>query len=135
MPRILDFSDGHVSQSEPTILDNNPTVFTIANNQSAATDVTGLSVDGLVYDVAYIRYSIKRTDDVPTNKWETGQFVILFIDGNWEYEEVYLNGNEAGVQFSVTTSTNTAQVQYTSTNFTGGSYVGEMNFTLERFPV
>lgn len=110
------------------------TSFTVANNQGAAADVTGLAFTGAVSRSALVHYDIRRkTDTAASEVRERGTLTLLYNaqDSVWDTDanQSYA-GAGAGVTFSVTTA---GQVQYTSSSIAGSNYVGQMKFKAEAF--
>ena len=106
------------------------TNFTIANNQSV-TNVTGLIFDSSTIKAARVEYSIDRrtaTQDVQ----EMGHFYVIYDtrQTQWRIALGMTFFDTSGVVFSVNTST--GQIQYTSDDLTGSSYVGELRYTIYR---
>lgn len=97
---------------------------TILNNQAAAVNLTGVTLSSASYKSVRIFHEIRRKTDTQ-ELVENGVLVALFKDstGTWDITpEGTSEGDDAGVTFSVSGS----QIQYTSTNVTGGNYVGTM---------
>lgn len=105
------------------------TNFTIANNVSGATNVTGAAFDTSSVRSSIISYSIYRSTTT-TEMSESGQIYICYKStaATWELAQNY--AGTSGVIFSIT---NGGQIQYTSTNFGGTSYVGKMKFSAKSF--
>lgn len=105
------------------------TSFNVANNQSSATNVTGLSFDTSTVRSAIIQYSLYRTSST-TEMSEVGHMYVTYktTAGTWELAQSY--AGSSGVTFSIT---NGGQVQYTSTNFSGVSYSGKMKFSAKAY--
>lgn len=101
------------------------TNFTIANNQTAAANVTGLLFSSTNTQLAKIQYTIDRSDATPTTAFQIGELAVYHDGSAWTLVLLDQAGDDAGVTFSVTSG---GQVQYTSTNFSGGSYSGSMAF-------
>ena len=101
---------------------------TITNNQSSAGDLTGLLFDKTTIKAARILYSIERSDDNPTTVSQVGELMVVHDSVNdvWRINDTAVL-DDAGVTFSILT---TGQVQYTSTNFTGGSYASAFRATI-----
>jgi len=113
------------------------TTTNILNNQAAAvnletsdTDATALAFDGASYEKVLINYKLERDDDLPTNLAETGTVQIRYADGTWEIEREF-EGEDAGVVFSVDQTGSVGTVQYTSTNFTGGTYTSKLKYEVD----
>jgi hypothetical protein len=90
--------------------------FTITNNQTSASNVTGLLVDEATGRSVKIEYSIIRhhTD----YKHEIGTFFLYYnpVSAAWNLVAETFGGLEAGVTFSITAG---GQVQYVSSNLAG----------------
>lgn len=100
---------------------------TIANNQSSATNVSGLSFDTTEVRGAIVEYSVYRvtTGSGATEAVETGLMFLSYLSTAGTWDIATQHGGGAGVTFTVT---NAGQVRYTSTNFTGSSYSGLIKF-------
>jgi len=104
--------------------------FTIANNQSVAANITGLVFNPAVFRGVTIEYSIYRqTSTALSARAQIGQlrFVYNTQAGEWYMSDDYA-GQNAGVEFSIDNVT--GQIQYTSTNISGTSYVGTLKYSL-----
>lgn len=98
---------------------------TIANNQAVAADVTGLVLDSTSYRSVKIFYDIKRKTDT-TEYVENGYLTATYKEstGLWDITpEGTFDGDDSGVSFSMDGD----QVQYTSSNMSGGNYTGTMH--------
>lgn len=104
------------------------TSFTIANNQSSAANVTGLSFSGASVRSFSVDYHVYRntTGGGATELAESGVLTGVYstVAAAWEMTPGPVVGN-AGVTFSITAA---GQVQYTSTNITGTSGTSVMKF-------
>lgn len=87
--------------------------FSAANNQSSATNVTGLSVSG--FRAAKILISVYI--DATTDLHESFTLDVIQVNGDYDIAQSSV-GDESNVDFSVTSG---GQVQYTSGNETGFS--------------
>lgn len=105
---------------------------TIANNQSSAANVTGLSFNGASIRTAMIRYSIARAT-ATVEKNCSGELEITYntLSGVWSLSNEASNSN-AGVSFDVT---NGGQVTYTSDSISGTGYVGTIRWSVKTFGV
>jgi hypothetical protein len=106
--------------------------FTIANNQSSATNITGLLFNPSLFRGIKIEYSIYRqTDTASSARAQMGQlrFVYNTQAGVWYMSDDYA-GQNAGVEFSIDNAT--GQIQYTSTNISGTNYVGTLKYSLSK---
>lgn len=89
--------------------------FDAANNQSAATDVTGLSLANADFRAAKIIISVYV--NATTDLHEIFTLDLIQTASGWDYSQSSV-GDESNVDFSVNSS---GQVQYTSGNETGYS--------------
>lgn len=89
------------------------TSFSAANNQAAATNVTGLAfANGVVRSFkALVSVTIVAT----ANLYEVFELVAIQKGSSWDMA-ISSTGDDSGIVFSITTA---GQVQYTSTNVTG----------------
>jgi hypothetical protein len=111
----------------------------IANNQSSAANVTGLICDNTAYKYYRIKYDIHREDDDPTDLNEVGILTCFWNGTTWEtvreveFGNALGDGTEAGAETGLDylqANTSTGQIEYKSSNFTGGSYEGLINWTI-----
>lgn len=88
--------------------------FTIANNQSSAASVTSAILSSASYTSAQIYAELKRGSTVQI------VMIYMYYDGtNWNVEYTGLAGSDAGVTFTIDSST--GQLKYTSTNTSAGT--------------
>lgn len=103
------------------------TTAAIANNQSSAANINGLSFDPGVVRGAVIEYTVYRvtTGIGASESVETGTIYLGYRSTANDWFISVVGGGGAGVTFSITSA---GQVQYTSTNFSGSSYSGSIKF-------
>lgn len=89
--------------------------FDAANNQSAATDVTGLSLVNADFRAGKILIGVYI--DATTDLHEVFTLDVIQTGSGWDYSQSSV-GDESNVDFSIDSS---GQVQYTSGNETGYS--------------
>lgn len=106
------------------------TNFTVANNQSAAANVNGLTFDVGTIRSAIVTYSVYRSTSL-SEKGETGFLLLTYLTTANAWTVARYTNSDAGMIFSVT---DTGQVQFTSDNMSGTSYVGKMKFQAKAFP-
>ena len=102
----------------------------INNNQAAPLNLTDLIYDKADYKAIKILFDISRETDDPISLVEMGElFLVLDTPSNLWRQPIISNSDfdDAGVIFSVDTST--GQLKYTSSNLSGGSYVGVLRIT------
>lgn len=105
--------------------------FTIANNQSAAANVTNLLFDGVSVRGFAIEYTIYRqTDTASSAVAQIGQLrgVYNTQSATWLMSDDY-SGQNAGVTFSIQS---TGQIRYTSSNIAGANYVGTLKYSIRK---
>lgn len=106
------------------------TTFTIANNQAAPANVTGLSFNGTSVKMAVIDYRIRRntTGAGATERVQGGSMVAMYsaAAGTWSLTSQAQSGDDAGVSFSITAG---GQVQYVSDSQTGTADESVLKFT------
>ena len=97
--------------------------FTVANNQAAAANVTGLVFDKATVKAAKVTYAIDRSTD-SSNEQSVGELMIVHdaTDDVWRINDTAVL-DDTGVTFSITSA---GQVQYTSDDLTGTTYVGTL---------
>lgn len=94
--------------------DISPASFSISNNQSSPTAVTGLSFSNAVTRAALIFYSIEISAD--TNVYEAGILVVIQKGASWEMVRDDVVGDDSNIQFDINSS---GQVTYISPNYSG----------------
>lgn len=112
--------DGNLSAWIP-ILDGEKLEFTIADNQGAAVNVTGMLFNSASFKCYFVEYFIKRGTTI-----ETGIFTLVHDGTNWVFDYMSKNHSNSGVTFSTTTA---GQLQYTSSVLSAGT----ANFRVRRF--
>lgn len=100
--------------------DINTTTFTVADNQSSAANVTGLSFFAATIRAAIISYSVYRN----SSNYETGEIFVIYDGSDWDISIDKVG--DAGVVFSITAS---GQVQYVSSSAAAGT----MTFSAKTF--
>lgn len=107
------------------------TPFTIANNVSSAASVTGATFDKDDFTSAVVEWEILRSTDNPIEVMARGRCSLFFKpSAGWQIENES-EGDSVGVTFTALDTAGVVQLQYTSTNLAGGSYVGTMKFTIK----
>lgn len=106
----------------------------VANNQVAAANITGLSFDTGTIRASIVEYSVYRvtTGSGATEAVEVGTMYLGYKSTAATWEIAVVGAAGAGMTFSIT---NTGQVQYTSTNFTGTGHSGIIKFRARAFPI
>jgi hypothetical protein len=101
--------------------------FTVANNQTSFADITDLAFNPANIRSATIEYAIYRETDEDQFA-QAGELRFIYNTGldQWFLSDTYA-GQNAGVEFGITTA---GQVQYTSSLVSGGSYVGELKYSI-----
>lgn len=102
--------------------------FSMSNNVSSPTNITGLSFDSAVVTTARVEYAIKRTTSL-VSLVERGVMQITYNSGSstWKYS---LQGQgDAGITFSITNG----QMAYTSSNLSGSSHACTLAFSAVAF--
>lgn len=97
------------------------TSFTIADNISSFTNVTGLAFSTSLVRSFEIEYNVFRTDGT-TPQVEVGLMHGVYNGTSWELSRDYTG--EAGMTYEIT---NAGQFRYKSTSV-GGTYSGSMKF-------
>jgi hypothetical protein len=106
------------------------TTFTLANNQGAASNVTGLSFDSTSVKSAMIYCEVRRKTD-SNEVISNGVLRVYYRDLTTTWELLNeLGGDDDGVVFSITAA---GQVQYTSSDLAGTSYTGKLTFKAVTF--
>jgi len=109
--------------------DITPKSFSLTNNQSSAANITNFSFDTASVRSAICRYSIYISTTLEEH-CETGHLYLSYKSTANSWDIVQTGGGTSGVVFSITSA---GQVQYTSTNITGSSYVGKLKFDAKAF--
>ncbi len=98
------------------------TSFSITNNQSSASNVTGLAFANGTVRSAIVNYSI--TINATSPLFESGQLVLIQKGASWEILRGLTVGDNTSIVLTVTSA---GQVQYTSANYAGFT-TGKINF-------
>lgn len=93
----------------------NKTIFAFTNNQAAASDVTGVSIDSAAESAMEVRYAIKR--EGTADLFEKGKLEVIFNGTDFDLIQECM-GDDSGVSFSITAG---GQLQYTSSDNAGSS--------------
>lgn len=106
----------------------NETQFTIADNQAAYVDITGLLLDQTVTRAVRIDYTIYRTDGAGTSRREMGSLFCAYkpIAATWALSRSQVLDDALNVASSLQI-TNAGQIQYKSDSV-GGTYSGKMRY-------
>lgn len=105
------------------------TQFTLANNQSAASSVTGLLLANATNRAVVVDYTIERRSSNQGYR-QIGSLVCMYdaFLSTWSIED-NVKGGASGLTTGVTFSiTSTGQIQYVTDNMTGSSYVGKLRY-------
>lgn len=110
------------------------TAANIANNQAAPANVIALAFDTGAVRAAIVEYAVYRvTTGVGAQEAvEVGTMYLGYKSTAASWEIAVIGGAGAGTTFSIT---NTGQVQYVSTAFTGSSYNGNIKFRARAIPI
>jgi hypothetical protein len=98
--------------------------FSIANNVSSFTNITGLAFSTATVRAATIEYSLYRTTSL-NELAETGIIQVVYKNTAASWELIRNFVGDSGVDFEIT---NTGQLRYKSTNVAGASYSGTLKF-------
>lgn len=108
--------------------------FTLANNQSSAADITGLTFNKSLYCHYRIEYSFwRQTDTASSGVREYGEINAHYDHeaDEWTMDVSPKGGGFGGITWSIdNTDTDAAQPQYTSTNISGANYEGTLTYKI-----
>lgn len=101
------------------------TSFSIANNISSPSPITGMNFDPAIVRSSTVTYSIDRSAG-GVELAEQGFLLVSYntTSNSWELAR-YGSGSDAGLTFTISSG----QISYTSSNLTGSSYQGLMKFS------
>ena len=111
---------------------------TLDNNQTSYVDITGLLLDSLSYTSYKIRYRLQRSDDSPDVRDEVGELQARWDGSAWTFTRTIDYGNalgdgtqdgDFGTDYLYIVP-GTGQAQYKSSNMTGGTYVGKLEWRI-----
>jgi len=109
------------------------TTFTIADNQAAPADITGLNADGDVLKEILVRYHVIRDNAGSTRLDVSGSFKLVYnATDKWELHDGGFGPDDHGLIFSVVNTLNVGQVKYTSTGI-GGTPTGTLTYEIRTF--
>lgn len=112
-------------------LGGNPLAPNLLNDQSVAQSLAGLSWDKTKTHSVFLYFDIMRKTATQRKK-QQGLMQVYYDDfsDTWDFEIVnYSWDDETGVEFSLDVDGNTAQLQYTTDDLSGGSYFGKFRVT------
>ena len=106
--------------------------FNMTNNQSSAANVTGLLFDPNILQSVIINYDIYRQSATAlTECREVGRLILVYSrsESTWTIDRIAdaTRLNDTGVEFSMSGN----QLQYTTTNISGGSNSDVLNYKVE----
>ena len=120
-----------VASASSIYITDTETIFTIANNQSSASDITGLLIDPISTRSFIIDYIIYRQTDTGSSAVaQAGQLrgVYNTQSSTWFMSDDY-SGQNSGVVFSIISS---GQIRYTSSNISGANYAGTLKYNISK---
>ena len=121
-------TEGDVLVAGKKVVLDSSELFTITNNQTSATSLTGIVFDKLDVKAVKLLINVERsTDTVAEQLNETGE-IWLSYSAKKDTWSIFLQsfGDDAGVTFTVTSG---GQLQYTSTNLAGANYAGNLRIS------
>jgi hypothetical protein len=121
-----------VLETKVTEVFGNQVEATIANNQAAPADVTGMTLDNSLYTSAEWKVELYRhTDSV--HAFANGTVYLQKVNGAWRVRASGFEGDPdaaafegGGINFSVVMAGLNPQVQYVTNTIAGAGYVGIM---------
>lgn len=120
-----------VSSASAIYVVDSDSVFTVANNQSSAANITGLLIDGASTRSFIIDYSIyRKTDTASSALAQVGQLRGVFNtqSSTWFMSDDS-SGQNSGVTFSILSS---GQIRYISSNISGANYTGSLKYAIRK---
>ncbi len=104
------------------------TQFTIADNQVAYADITGLLLDSTITRAVDIEYTIYRTNGGATERRERGTLRCLYkpVALAWSFDRESFGDDALNIASSLNV-TSAGQVQYKSDSI-GATYVGKIRY-------
>lgn len=108
------------------------TSVSLANNQVAASSITGLLFDHTLTQAVHIYAEVRRSTS-STEVISSGRLIAFYrvATTTWELLDE-LSIDDDGVVFSITSA---GQIQYTSDNMSGTGYAGTMKFKAITFGI
>jgi hypothetical protein len=132
--RGITLSDASATQLKDAIASavesTSSTTLTVANNTTVETALTGMILDKTKFKSAEFLCDIyRKTATLEYNSLVKLSCIFRPIANSWKIivEEI---GDSSGATFYIDTST--GQVKYKSSNMAGGTYVGELRYTVKR---
>lgn len=116
----------------PGLATSGATPLTVANNQTADTNFTGLILDKDTYTAYKMEYRIKRSDGT-TDRAEVG-YITATYKSAWSYSRRIDHGDDAlnSGSDSIAVDSSTGQLTYKSDNMPGGTYSGSFDYVIVR---
>lgn len=105
--------------------------FSIANDVTIPTDITDFNFDFNVQCSFFVDYYLRRSTS-NTSLAHSGRLTGTYnlVDNTWGIANEFY-GDDCGVEFSIL---NSGQIQYTSSNLSGSSYLGEIKIYITKVP-
>jgi hypothetical protein len=137
MSLVVTFADGFTSASAPTLAGSSPEEYALLNNQSAFTNITGLSFNSANHTTAFIDFEIELSDATPSLYRQSGSMIASYDGSAWLLEPGAYIGDavlttSAPVAGEIQIQVSGGQVQYKSGNMTGGSFSGTLKLSITR---
>lgn len=126
-PRVLTFADGFTSASAPDVVGGEVAEYSIANNLSSATNVTGFLFDDETERSVFVEYQLTRADDTPASYIQSGSFILVY-DAGWSMEfgpyvgDALIQDSITSTEHVVLTVTSGGQIQVATGNMTGANH-------------
>lgn len=121
--RVVTFADGFVSTTPPVIEGEVRETYTLLNNQSSSTAISGLIINSAEFKSAFINYEIER---IGTSTYrQVGSFIAAFNGtwsltfGNYQGDQIINDTLVNPENITLTINASTGQVSYTSGNQVG----------------
>jgi hypothetical protein len=139
--RIVTFSDGFTSSSEPTVEGGTQEDYPILNNQSSFIDFAPnvFSIDSAIYKSAFINYELERFDSGFVYL-QAGSFIMSFDGTTWQLQygsyqgddlivDTLVNAQDVELEFS--TLSGVGSLKYKSGSM-GSGYAGNLKMLITR---
>jgi hypothetical protein len=107
-----------------------PATFSLDNNVSIASNISGLLFDPGTIRSANIDYAVYRTSDsTPSGKVETGRIYIVYDDNATAGQKWKLAQTSSGVSGVVFSIADSGQFSYVSSDIGSANYTGTIRFS------
>lgn len=137
MSKIIDFADGFTSATAPNISGDSPEVYSLLNNRSTFTPVSGLIFNSANETSVFMLAEIERKDNTPLVYRQSISLIAAFNGSIWTLEPGSYIGtsivaDSLANSYNMQLQMNGGQVEYKTGNMTGGGATTKLKLSVTR---